>query len=200
MTEFEYSNSDEVFPSQIITDRLIINRTDVSDENPRELYKKLTSESAIAAKPETYPVAKPRNVMDVQNRYFDDVNDEEESISYFIREKRTDEIAGIFAVFPTWDCKRLETGIWLDSDYWGNGYSTERGEAVLELAFKQLDFEYVRVRTAPDNQNAQKAIERYILENGGRKDGRVRGDLYNENTREVSDQIYYSITKTEYIE
>lgn len=69
---------------------------------------------------------------------------------------------------------------------------------MLELAFDQLDLEIVIVSHDPDNENSQRAIERYVGRFGGRKEGRIRNDIVANG--ELRDSLRYSISREQWAE
>lgn len=74
-----------------------------------------------------------------------------------------------------WDRRVAWLGLILCRDHWGRGYSGERAEAMLAVAFDRLDCEWVCVSHSEGNENSRRAIERYADPHGGRREALLRG-------------------------
>jgi ribosomal-protein-alanine N-acetyltransferase len=107
------------------------------------------------------------------------------------------ELAGTASLIPEWDRRTAITGLHLRKPFWGRGYSGERADRFLELAFADLGFEVVSPGYEPGNENSKRAIERYVERHGGRYDGLLRNFIPNPNGS-VSDLHRYSITREEW--
>lgn len=64
-------------------------------------------------------------------------------------------------------------GLWLQRDYWGNGFSGQRADALIHVAFHRLNAGLVTVGTVMENQKSRRAIEKYISRYGGAYYGNV---------------------------
>lgn len=85
---------------------------------------------------------------------------------YVVRPKPTEEhsgeIVGIAGLYPKWDRRFATFGIILDKRFWDNGYSNERAELFVELAFEQFDLELVAVKYIDGNNRSKRALEKYV--------------------------------------
>ena len=66
--------------------------------------------------------------------------------------------------------RRAELGYWIGKPYWGNGYATEAGRAILRWAFDALDLHRVHASHFPRNP----ASGRVLRKLGMRHEGRLR--------------------------
>jgi len=82
--------------------------------------------------------------------------------------------AGTAGLHPDWERRVAGFGMWLRKPYWGRGYSGERADAFVELAFDRLDVEAVAVETYPANEQSRRAIEKYVERWGGQFQGTFR--------------------------
>lgn len=114
-------------------------------------------------------------------------------------EDGADEIAGTTGLDVDWDRRTAALGIWLRKRFWGRGYSGERAAALCELAFDRLDLEVVSVSHHPDNEQSQRAIEKYVDRFGGRREGLLRNDLTFMDDS-VHDRVRYTISQDEWRE
>ncbi len=69
----------------------------------------------------------------------------------------------------------MELGYWVDRPYWGLGYATEAGRAVVEMAFEGLRLESLDAGHYLDNP----ASARVLAKLGFRPTGRI-ADLHSE--------------------
>lgn len=95
------------------------------------------------------------------------------------------------------DKRRVELGIWLREEHWGEGYSQERAEAVLEVLFNHLSFEVADILVIPENVNSVRAVSKYIPEFGGSFDGRSRNATFDQNGA-VYDVYRWSVSADEF--
>jgi len=69
----------------------------------------------------------------------------------------------------------------------------------MALAFSRLDLDLVAVSHHPDNDQSERAIEKYVERFGGRREGLFRNHLtYQDGT--VVDEVRYSVSQAEYRE
>ena len=126
--------------------------------------------------------------------------EEREGIDFAIRPKEGEEGAGEIAGFGglsfDWDTDSAELGTWLRKPFWGRGYSGERALALAELAFEHLDIEVVTVTHDADNENSERAIEKYVERMGGRREGTLRN--FHPSSDGPVDAVRYSVTQSEY--
>lgn len=85
-----------------------------------------------------------------------------------------------------------ELGYTVNRHYWGNGYATEAGELILDLAFNVLGLERVFAAYEVKNVASGKLLERLGMKCEGilRKSEMIKGVLV--------DSAYHSIIKEEY--
>ena len=90
--------------------------------------------------------------------------------------------------------KSGELGFTLSRHFWGNGYMTEAGELILELAFEVLGLERVYAGHEVKNSASGKVLIRLGMKCEGifRKSEMIKGALV--------DSAYYSILKDEYLD
>ncbi|WP_150285586.1 GNAT family N-acetyltransferase [Rummeliibacillus sp. TYF-LIM-RU47] len=86
-----------------------------------------------------------------------------------------------------------ELGYTMNRQYWGNGYATEAGELILDLAFNILGLERVFAAYEVKNVASGRVLERLGMKCEGilRKSEMIKGVLV--------DSAYHSILKEEYI-
>ncbi|NHN41203.1 GNAT family N-acetyltransferase [Halorubellus sp. JP-L1] len=170
----------DLFPRVFETERLRFERVQPETLDARELYPYVSSESGIAEATQYMtwdPHAHPRETMEYVS-HVGDANDAAESGNYALYPKLGEDGAGEFAgnagLSPDWDRRTAEFGIWLRKPFWGRGYSGERADAFVELAFARLGLDAVTVTVVDDNDRSVRAIEKYVDRWGGRHDGHFR--------------------------
>lgn len=193
-----------LFPTEMQSDRLRYERLHPADTDPLELYahvKRGAPDIEEITEHVTWdPYDTPKQAHDwiaTCGEQFD----AGESATYVIRPKsgeRAGELAGLTGIQPDWDRRLATVGVWFRKPFWGRGYSGERAERLLELAFDRLDLEVVAVTHDPDNEQSERAISKYVERFGGRREGRIRNaELIGGEPR---DSIRYSISVEEWNE
>ncbi|WP_050032473.1 GNAT family N-acetyltransferase [Halorubrum halophilum] len=127
--------------------------------------------------------------------------EDDEAASYVIRPREGEDGAGEIAGFGgfevDWEKRTAVLGTWLRRRFWGRGYSGERAAALVEVAFEDLDLDLVAVSHLPENEQSQRAIEKYVGRLGGRREGLLRNHVTFMDGS-VHDEIRYSISQDEW--
>lgn len=183
MVTFEYGGPDDVFPEVIVTDRLKLERLSYEVLDVRELYEmysELEDYETEFVRFDSYESRiEAKEYLDSSMEKFD--SGESAGYAMFLQEdvelegveSEGEVFVGTTGFSPKWDQSIAESGVFLLEEYWGFGFSTERGVAMLELAFVEFDFEYWISRCHPDNDGSISAIEKYVVESGGRRVGQL---------------------------
>jgi len=95
-----------------------------------------------------------------------------------------------------WDRDLALPAIWLRKPFWGRGYSGERADALLGVAFDRLDLGMVAIPVHRDNGKSRRAVERYVDRHGGRYEGLLRH--HSGRYDEPVDHHRFSIAREEY--
>ncbi|WP_435364509.1 GNAT family N-acetyltransferase [Haloarchaeobius sp. DYHT-AS-18] len=111
-------------------------------------------------------------------------------------EEGAGEFAGVASLIPLWDRRTARLGIWLREEFWGRGYSGERADALVDLAFDRLDLELVAAAHTDENDASKRAIEKYVERWGGQYDGLLRNWVVLDD--EPRDLHRYTITGEQY--
>ncbi|EMA64958.1 GNAT family N-acetyltransferase [Halorubrum kocurii] len=124
-----------------------------------------------------------------------------EAAGYVIRPREGEdgagEIAGFGGFSVDWEKRTAVLGTWLRKRFWGRGYSGERAAALAEVAFADLDLDLVAVSHLPENEQSQRAIEKYVDRLGGRREGLLRNQI-SFLDGSVHDEVRYSISQGEW--
>ncbi|EMA66849.1 GCN5-related N-acetyltransferase [Halorubrum aidingense JCM 13560] len=127
--------------------------------------------------------------------------EEGEAVNYVIHPREGEDGAGEIAGFGgftiDWEKRTAVLGTWLRKRFWGRGYSGERAAALAEVAFADLDLDLVAVSHLPQNEQSQRAIEKYVNRLGGRREGLLRNHITFMDGS-VHDEVRYSISKEEW--
>jgi ribosomal-protein-alanine N-acetyltransferase len=199
MVEFKYESSDDVFPNKIVTERMILEAIDHNNCNTRDIYDIYSSVSEKESQYVTFTSYESR----IEAKQFIDNAverfNEGDGANYIINipEKQYEKpFIRTTSFDPSWDKSIAESGVFLFKEFWGNGYSTERGEAMIELAFNEMDFDYWISKCDPQNKGSIGAIENYVVDNGGEKVGVLPNWVVLDE--EYTDILYFKLAREDY--
>jgi len=192
-----------MFPSSFETERLRFERFCGANVSARELYDLVSYRSdTIETEAEYLPWNPVRTVDDAAQRIeeYERQWADRERAEWLIRPKQgedgADAIAGSAGLLFRWDRDSALPAIWLREPFWGRGYSGERADALLRIAFEELDIGVVAVPIHGENERSRRAVEKYVDRHGGRYEGLLR----NHATRDDGPVNHYrsSISRAEY--
>jgi ribosomal-protein-alanine N-acetyltransferase len=197
----------ELFPERIETDRLELAAMTTESVDVLDFYRICSGEAAEAIEEVTEnltwePHDHPKETIEFLE-LVEDKRESDDGTEYLIRPKTGEdgagEIAGAAGLTLDWDREFGELGIWLRRRFWGRGYSGERADALLELAFERLDLPLVAVSHLPGNERSRRAVEAYVESHGGRYEGHLRNAMTTQDGA-VVDECRYTISREEYRE
>lgn len=128
--------------------------------------------------------------------------DDREAANYVLRLRtaaadadEVGDVVGFTGIGLDWEKETATLGLWIRRRFWGRGFSGERAVALAALAFDRLDLDLLAVSHDPDNEQSERAIEKYVEEMGGRREGTLRnwgdGDP-------PTDLVRYSVSQAEW--
>ncbi|WP_435196140.1 GNAT family N-acetyltransferase [Natronomonas sp. EA1] len=193
-----------MFPESIETPRLRLERLSRDSVDVFDCYERRSHhELGIEAVTEYLPWD-PHETVKETHDYISDLEsqwDDGTRAEYVIRPKDgasgTGEIIGSGGLIVDWEKRLGKPAIWLRKPYWGHGYSGERADAMLELAFDRLDLELVAVPVQDGNDRSRRAVERYVERHGGQYEGLFRHSAVRPDGT-VIDHHRYSVTREAY--
>lgn len=118
---------------------------------------------------------------------------------YVVIEKKSGEYAGATYLDFSSELSNCTLGIWLRKPFWGQRLSGERADALLDVAFNEIEVNYVEVGCLDDNQSSRAAIEEYLCRYNGSYYGTKPVDSYYRPTD--SDTLMhheYVVTREQY--
>jgi ribosomal-protein-alanine N-acetyltransferase len=192
-----------VFPRSFETDRLRFERFCREVVDPHELYELLSADSPTVEDELRYLPYEPfRTVADAAERIETRERQWErrERAEWLLTPREGEdgagEIAGSAGLIFRWDQDLALPAIWLRKPFWGRGYSGERVDALLEIAFEDLDLGMVAIPLHRDNEKSYRAVEKYVDRHGGRYEGLLRH--HSGRYAEPVDHHRFSISRAEY--
>lgn len=194
-----------MFPNRLITDRLRFERFAADTVDPRTLYDHVSYRNpTIGDETEYLPWNPVETVADAAER-IDDYEQqwaERERAEWLVRpregEEGAGELAGSAGLIFSWEKDLAMLAIWLRKPFWGRGYSGERADALLRLAFDELDLDVVAVPLHAENERSYRAVEKYVERYGGQYEGRLRNHAGRYD--EPADHHRFTISQAEYDE
>lgn len=193
-----------MFPKRIKTDRLHFERISHDTVDVFALHG-LYSDRKAAEEMFEYWDSSPHKTVKETYDYLDEAEqlwDEAEGAKYIIRPKEEEDgggaIAGTTGLYPDWEKRSATLGIILDKRFWGRGYSGERADALLAVAFHRLELKLVVAAHIDGNEKSKRGIEKYVEQYGGQYEGLLRNWLPINDA--VVDVHRYTISREEYLE
>lgn len=193
-----------MFPERIETDRLRLERISHDSVDVFDLHD-LYADGDDAEELFEYWDSSPHRTVKETYDYIDEAErlwDEREGAKYVIRPKDGEDGAGVVAgttgLYPHWEKQFANLGILLDERFWGRGYSGERADAILSVAFEGLDLELVVAANIDGNEKSRRAITKYVERYGGQYEGLLRNWVPLSDA--VADVHRYTISREEYLE
>lgn len=192
-----------MFPETLETDRLRFERLTADAIDPLEFYDLVSHRNPTVEAETRYlpwePVETPagaaERLADLERAW-----DEFERAEWLLRPKPGEDGAGAAAGTATlileWDRDLAYPGIWLRKPFWGRGYSGERADALLEVAFDRLDLAVVAIPVHAANEQSKRAVEKYVERHGGRYEGLLRNHAARADG--PIDHHRFSIAREEY--
>lgn len=192
-----------MFPATFETDRLRFERYCRETISPLDLYE-LTSHHNPSIDEETryLPWNPTESVKEAADRLdsFEQQWADRERAEWLITPKEGEdgagEIAGSAGLICRWEQDLVMPAIWLRKPFWGRGYSGERADALLDIAFERLDVSVVAIPLHSENDKSYRAVEKYVQRHGGRYEGLLRNHAARYD--EPVDHHRFSISQAEY--
>ena len=193
-----------MFPERIETDRLSLERISHDTVDVFELHDRY-ADGADTEEMFEYWDSSPHETVKETYDYVDEAErlwNDGAGAKYVIRPKDGEDGAGVVAgttgLYPDWEKRSANLGILLDKRFWGRGYSGERADAILAVAFDRLELELVVAAHVVGNEKSRRAIEKYVERYGGQYEGLLRNWLALSDA--VADVHRYTISREEYLE
>lgn len=193
-----------MFPDRIETDRLHLERISHDTVDVFALHE-LYSDGEATKELFEYWGSSPHETVKETFDYVDEAErrwDEVDGAKYVIRPKKGEDgegvIAGTTGLYPDWEKRSANLGILLNKRFWGRGYSGERADALLAVAFDRLDLELVVAAHVDGNEKSRRAIEKYVERYDGQYEGLLRNWLPLTDT--VADVHRFTISREEYFD
>lgn len=189
---------ESLFPKHIETDNLDLQY--FADDVPVETALKYFQENSETDKYSTLSYAHPstyQETLDVYNR-IEQMKENNSDMFYSIRLKESNTYVGRATIEDVdLHSGRCGIGVWLRRDFWGQGISQERAEALLYAIFECMPINTVEVLVATENQNSINSVFKYMKEFGGSYEGCMRNKSINANKKPF-DKYVWSITEKEF--
>lgn len=175
---------------QLETERLILRR--FTEEDADQMFRNWASDDEVT-KFLTWPTHK--NVF-MSLGYINFCISGYEELSFYqwgVELKETHELIGNISVVKVMEeLERLELGYAIGRKYWGNGYTAEAAEKIIEVLFTEVGAKSIAARHDVSNPNSGRVMQKI----GMKYEGTLRqSDLNNQG---IVDTSYYSILKSEW--
>jgi RimJ/RimL family protein N-acetyltransferase len=91
----------------------------------------------------------------------------EDQINFAITVRESGELAGVMGLIVNRDHARAEIGYWIGVPYWGRGYATEAGRAVVRHAFEDLGINRVYAEVFARNPASARVLRKLGMRHEG---------------------------------
>ena len=128
---------------ELTTDRLHLSGFELTDAPE---VRRLAGERAIAATTLNIPHPYDDRIAEEWIKKHGPAFEKDEAVSFAITVRETGVLVGAIGLHLALEHRRAELGYWVGRPYWGCGYATEAGQAVLRYAFEVLQLNRVYAR------------------------------------------------------
>jgi len=170
---------------RIETERLIIRNFNESDIS--QLYRMVNNEAIM----KYVPFAKERKLEEckelmkrILDRYKESTISKFKGFLLLVGSKDNNECVGFVGLFPlTYDISENELFYGLFEEYYGKGYATEIGKAVIEYGFKNINMNKIVATVNKDNEVSKRVLDKmgmyfeYEIDDEEAKDSSYDGEL-----------------------
>ncbi len=198
MSETSVTN---LFPGHLETDRLVLERLCRENVSTFELYDLFSGSEAnevLEHVPQSpyQSMKEPHHKIEKAESQWNDGSIAQYAVRPRDGEPNAGELAGMATLTTQWEKRTALLGLILGRRFWGRGYSGERAEALLSVAFDRLDLELVSVGYNAGNERSRRAIEKYVERFGGQHDCLLRNWVPMEDG--VDDLHRYTISREQW--
>ncbi|ELZ39872.1 GNAT family N-acetyltransferase [Halorubrum tebenquichense] len=195
-----------LFPRQIETENLRLQQLSHENVDVFDYYEVCSHQEPSIEEITEYLPWDPHKTVKQTADYIDELEakwDDGARAEYIIRSKEGEpgagKIVGAGGLIVDWETQTGKPAIWLRKQFWGNGYSGERADAMFELAFEDLDLDLIAVPVQDGNDRSRRAVEKYVSSHGGQYDGIVRNSTARPDGT-IIDHHRYTVTQKQYRE
>lgn len=129
----------------------------------------------------------------VQMQHYQDLYNQNKGLAWVMQDANTRENIGIISLFYYEEVhQRIEIGFWSLPQFWGKGYTTEAGKAVINYCFAELGINRVQATVETENVASIGVIKKIGLTH----EGTFRE--YEINNGKFIDLMTFSILKKEW--
>jgi Acetyltransferases, including N-acetylases of ribosomal proteins len=191
-----------VFPTTLETERLSLERLSRETVDLRTYHEYCSRDAEAIDEVTRYLPWNPHDTLQDTREYLRRMEREWEAgerAEYVVRPTTGDdasEIAGSAGLICEWEKDLAKPTIWLRRRFWGRGYSGERADALLRVAFEHLGVGVVAIPLHGENDRSFRAVETYVERHGGRYEGRLRNHAGRYD--DPADHHRFSISRAEY--
>jgi RimJ/RimL family protein N-acetyltransferase len=193
-----------MFPEQLETDRLALERLSRETVDVLELHRHLAVDDEVAREELQYlpwgPFETPKAtrdwIVDAERRW-----DEGTRATYLLRADEALEspgdVVGVAYLDLFWERRTGEIVVWTRKPYWGRGLLAEFGVALYDLAFVDLGLEMMVAECFQEADALRERYETYVESFDGHYDGLLRNQVPADG--EVKNVHRFSLAREEYL-
>lgn len=174
---------------RVITNRLIFREFNMNDLND---YYNLEKNPMVRKYVPNMRNTTYNECRESLKRYIAKYNDGTGIDTWAVVTRENRDFIGITGLRYLEEFDKVEMGIRLLPEYWGNGYATETGKALIQYAFKRLGLDEIMAMALPENEKSIKSLENIGLNfEGYGHFGGARVALYKTSKYINAGNIFY---------
>lgn len=112
-------------------------------------------------------------------------------LTWLMELKATGKVIGEIVLYDFQLKKQADIGYRINRDYWGQGFATEAGQAMLKVAFEYMNLQRLQIRCFSNNTGSKKVAEKL----GFRQEGLIRNGVI---LNVMTDYYIFGLLKEEY--
>jgi ribosomal-protein-alanine N-acetyltransferase len=166
--KLDFSKYFSCLPS-IETERLLLRQITSSKSDGRDSLEFINDYSVYRYwglfdenRKEDYTNQRPKKQIFLDYHYKETIKEYEagNELAWVMESKENQKVIGEFVLYDFQLDMQADIGYRLNKDYWGSGYATEAGRAVIDFAFNSLRLERLQIRCFADNIASVKVAQK----------------------------------------
>lgn len=175
------------------TNRLLLRKLELSDAEA--MFNNWCNDADVTRYLPWDPHKNIEITTELLNMWINDYNNPHTYRWIIIKKENNEPIGTIDVVNKDITNKVFEIGHCYSKKSWGNGYATETLSKIISFLFEEVNVDLIMAKHYENNPASGKVMQKVNMN----YDGTLRARIIDKITNERIGQVYYSITKEEYL-